>query len=543
MADLIKDRCIRNDMIGAACSPYSWDDCKSEVNKYPGAVFKKFASADEAESFIAERSGSSFSNKRSYSSYSSGYSSSSSENLVTKYFKRDSNASKSKCNRVNSNEINYSSRSSSSESYSTGSRSFSSSNNGFKKDSDGRVDIYTDGACTSNGSKNARAGIGVYFGDDHPSNVSKPVQGRITNNSAEIEAVIEAAKVAKDNGLNKIRINTDSKFLINCQTKWMNKWKATGWISTERLNVTCTFYGTKIKLTQSEPFTGVMYIKDRKNICKQTYKNVTTPMFIIKHDTCSTVNKNGSSFNLIVKSNNYKTIGVKYTPEANIAGKFYFENSTDPVCQKEFSKGAEETLVVDYKACVPNENKNFSIIVEYVNEANETKKSRGSGTCQASPVQNLKFSKSLTVKATPPAENQTDVEESDIEIEMIPIELTSESTLQGDLKLLSSEDKEVDEVTGGDKVKLKIEVSGSSETLAQYNKIFVESCVITSANNESDKVEINYRCNSTDPEIPNWTQKDNMFTSEYTAKKLGEDNSITIDCSITACIDEESCPK
>nr|UEP64272.1 hypothetical protein [Cotesia flavipes] len=235
-------------------------------------------------------------------------------------------------------------------------------------------------------------------------------------------------------------------------------------------------------------------------------------------------------------------VSVKYTPEANIAGKFYFENSTDPVCQKEFSKGAEETLVVDYKACVPSENKNFSIIVEYVNEANETKKSRGSGTCQVPSVQNLKFSKGLTVKATSPAENQTDVEESDIEIEMIPIELTSESTLQGDLKLLSSEDKEVDEVTGGDKVKLKIEV-GSSEALAQYNKIFVESCVITSANNESDKVEINYRCNPTDPEIPDWIQKDNEFTSEYTAKKLDEDNSITIDCSITACIDEESCPK
>ncbi|CAG5090201.1 Protein of unknown function [Cotesia congregata] len=72
-------------------------------------------------------------------------------------------------------------------------------------------------------------------------------------------------------------------------------------------------------------------------------------------------------------------VNVKYTPEANIAGKFYFENSTDPTCQKEFSKGAEETLMVDYETCVPDESKNFSIIVEYVNEANETKKSRGSG--------------------------------------------------------------------------------------------------------------------------------------------------------------------
>ncbi|KAH0561332.1 ribonuclease H1 [Cotesia glomerata] len=214
---------------------HSWDDCKNEVNKYPGAVFKKFASADEAESFIAERSGSSYSYKRSYSSYSSGYSSSSSENSVTKYFKRDSNTSNSKYTRVNYNNMNYSSSSSSSESYSTGSRSFSSSNNGgFNKDRDGRVDIYTDGACTSNGSKNARAGIGVYFGDDHPSNVSKPVRGRITNNSAEIEAVIEAATVAKNNGINKIRINTDSQFLINCQTKWMNKWKATGWVTSKK---------------------------------------------------------------------------------------------------------------------------------------------------------------------------------------------------------------------------------------------------------------------------------------------------------------------
>lgn len=55
------------------------------------------------------------------------------------------------------------------------------------------------------------------------------MEGRITNNSAEIEAVIEAAKVAKENGINKIRINTDSAFLINCQTKWIKKWKARGW--------------------------------------------------------------------------------------------------------------------------------------------------------------------------------------------------------------------------------------------------------------------------------------------------------------------------
>lgn len=30
------------------------------------------------------------------------------------------------------------------------------------------VIVYTDGACENNGKSNAKAGIGVWFGDDHP---------------------------------------------------------------------------------------------------------------------------------------------------------------------------------------------------------------------------------------------------------------------------------------------------------------------------------------------------------------------------------------
>ena len=30
------------------------------------------------------------------------------------------------------------------------------------------MNVYTDGACSSNGNKNANAGIGVWFGDNHP---------------------------------------------------------------------------------------------------------------------------------------------------------------------------------------------------------------------------------------------------------------------------------------------------------------------------------------------------------------------------------------
>lgn len=60
-------------------------------------------------------------------------------------------------------------------------------------------------------------------------NVSHPVVGRPTNNMAEIQAVTVAAKKAQEKGIQKLKINTDSQFLINCITKWMPKWKRCGW--------------------------------------------------------------------------------------------------------------------------------------------------------------------------------------------------------------------------------------------------------------------------------------------------------------------------
>lgn len=38
----------------------------------------------------------------------------------------------------------------------------------FIVDEDDYVNVFTDGACSSNGYKNARAGIGVWFRDNHP---------------------------------------------------------------------------------------------------------------------------------------------------------------------------------------------------------------------------------------------------------------------------------------------------------------------------------------------------------------------------------------
>lgn len=61
------------------------------------------------------------------------------------------------------------------------------------------------------------------------SNISQPVDGRATNNMAEIQAVTIAAKQAQKAGIKKLKINTDSQFLISCITQWMPKWKMSGW--------------------------------------------------------------------------------------------------------------------------------------------------------------------------------------------------------------------------------------------------------------------------------------------------------------------------
>ena len=56
-----------------------------------------------------------------------------------------------------------------------------------------------------------------------------PLSGRPTNNRAEIHAAIMAIRKAKQLGHNKVLIRTDSQFLINSATKWVNSWMKKDW--------------------------------------------------------------------------------------------------------------------------------------------------------------------------------------------------------------------------------------------------------------------------------------------------------------------------
>lgn len=90
------------------------------------------------------------------------------------------------------------------------------------------IPVYTDGACSKNGSEDAKAGIGIFFGDNDSRNISKIVpkdQFKQTNNVAELLAFITAIKlIASDN--KKYKIYTDSEYVIKCATKfdtWIKK--------------------------------------------------------------------------------------------------------------------------------------------------------------------------------------------------------------------------------------------------------------------------------------------------------------------------------
>merc|ERR1712136_235080 len=101
----------------------------------------------------------------------------------------------------------------------------------FDRNDRGYIIAYTDGCCRNNGKKNAAAGIGVYWYENCPLNVSKPLSGVQTNNRAELQACVVALKTAKENNLNKIEIRTDSNFVKAGITLWILKWKANGWKS------------------------------------------------------------------------------------------------------------------------------------------------------------------------------------------------------------------------------------------------------------------------------------------------------------------------
>lgn len=87
--------------------------------------------------------------------------------------------------------------------------------------------VYTDGACRSNGRAGAIGGIGVYFAPEDPRNVSRRLEGKCTNNIAELTALIEGVKMLPDGETSAVY--TDSNYAILCCSTYGDKLLKKGW--------------------------------------------------------------------------------------------------------------------------------------------------------------------------------------------------------------------------------------------------------------------------------------------------------------------------
>jgi len=93
------------------------------------------------------------------------------------------------------------------------------------------LNIYTDGACSNNGRPNAKAGFGVWFGENDERNLSQSYNGRQTNNVAELLAIITALTIIKEDieAGRIIHLYTDSDYSKRCCTTYGEKMCKKGW--------------------------------------------------------------------------------------------------------------------------------------------------------------------------------------------------------------------------------------------------------------------------------------------------------------------------
>jgi ribonuclease HI len=92
----------------------------------------------------------------------------------------------------------------------------------------GYLEIYTDGASRGNGRVGAVAGVGIWFGPNHPQNEGNPLPGeRQTNQRAELAAMLRALEIAPID--RNVAIFSDSHYSIQCVKTWYKKWETNQW--------------------------------------------------------------------------------------------------------------------------------------------------------------------------------------------------------------------------------------------------------------------------------------------------------------------------
>lgn len=92
------------------------------------------------------------------------------------------------------------------------------------------LEIYTDGSTRRNGAKDAAGGFGVVVAEDGKViNAYSAFASQTTNNQEEMKAILWAIYHYGDKIPAPI-VYSDSSYAVNSFTKWLEGWKARGWL-------------------------------------------------------------------------------------------------------------------------------------------------------------------------------------------------------------------------------------------------------------------------------------------------------------------------
>ncbi|KAF5334198.1 hypothetical protein D9611_014502 [Ephemerocybe angulata] len=91
------------------------------------------------------------------------------------------------------------------------------------------IEVYTDGSCIGNGTDDAKCGSGVWYGPDDPRNKALRVDLHPrSNNVGELVAILSAVQAHANDG--RLRVVSDSKYVLNIMTKHAQRWLDAGFI-------------------------------------------------------------------------------------------------------------------------------------------------------------------------------------------------------------------------------------------------------------------------------------------------------------------------
>ena len=91
------------------------------------------------------------------------------------------------------------------------------------------VDIFTDGACSGNPGPGGWGAILRFDAIEKELSGGEPLT---TNNRMEMMAAISALEALKRPC--RVRLHTDSIYLRDGITRWINKWRSNGWLTSDR---------------------------------------------------------------------------------------------------------------------------------------------------------------------------------------------------------------------------------------------------------------------------------------------------------------------